>query len=202
MLCKFHIIWPHESLESKNSHSQRTPRIGGAQLTSARTPTTRPPPLMGSPDWQGHTHPPSQCGQPLPGVTLSGHRSHPAGQSFRPQGFPRSRMSEGTRREAAQGVSVVPGPLSQLHTCLECLWDTDWEASGTILQMRRLGPCRGAAGHWLMWWPEKGRGPAQGPTVLVECQPWQEGRAAVHLQAAGVDSLPCFSVGSLSLWSV
>lgn len=39
MLCKLHIIWPHESLGPKNSCSQRTPRIGGAQLTSARTPT-------------------------------------------------------------------------------------------------------------------------------------------------------------------
>lgn len=113
MLCKLYIIWPHESLGSKNSHSQRTPRIGGAQLTSARTPTTRPSSLPGSPDWQGHTHPPSQCGQLLPGATLSGHRSDPAGQSFRPRGFTRGRMSGGARREAAEVVLVAPGPLSQ-----------------------------------------------------------------------------------------
>lgn len=60
---------------------------------------------------------------------------------------------------------VAPGPFSQFHTCLECLWDTHWEASGTILQMRTGGPVEGEhwplsgggrEGHWLMCWREKG----------------------------------------------
>lgn len=144
MLCKLHIIRPHESLGSKNSHSQRTPRIGGAQLTSARTPTSSPLPRQGAPTGRATpTHPPV-CAAPA-WATPSGHRSHPAGQSFGPQGFTQGRMSGGSRREAAGVVLVAPGPLSQPHTCLECLWDTHWEAGGTILQMRTLGPCGGGA---------------------------------------------------------
>lgn len=43
-----------------------------------------------------------------------------------------------------------------------------------------------------MCWHFGGQGPTQGPVVSVESQPQQEGRMAVDLQAAMVDSLPCF----------
>lgn len=146
MLCKLHIIRPHESLGSKNSHSQKTPRIGEAQLTSARTPTTRPSPLPGSPNWQHHTHPPSQRGQPLPGGTLSEHRSHLAGQSFRPQGLTKGSLSGGARRRQPR---VIGGPKDCLPSTIQA-----WNAQGTEAHGKPLkpsyhedtGPCGGGAG--------------------------------------------------------
>lgn len=46
----------------------------------------------------------------------------------------------------------------------------------------------GQEGHWLVL----RTGPAWDPVVLVESVSHQEGRAAVQLWAARVDSLPCF----------
>lgn len=102
-------------------------------------------------------------------------------------------------------MSVDPGPLSQPCACLKWLWEAHWEASRTILQMRTLGSLHREPGKAdlasVRWWTgglladmlaSEGQEPAQVPVVSVESRPQQEGRLAVDLQAAMVDSLPCF----------
>lgn len=167
MLCKLHIIWPHESLEPKNSCSQRTPRIGGAQLTYARTPTTMPSPLPGSPDWQGHTHPPSvgsHCLRlPYQGTDLTQLVKAPGLEAS-----PRAECLE-ELRGGCRGCGVSLRTLPQTCPCLECPWEPLWETSGSTLKTR-LGPSSiegdmegdqtsltftwllSGRGHWLMCW--------------------------------------------------
>lgn len=94
------------------------------------------------------------------------------------------------------------GTPSPVPSHLGCQWGGPGEAIGTILQMRTWDPVEGEhrrgtwplsdgrqEGHWLICWCE---GPAQDPRIWVESLPQQEGRAAVGLQAARLDSLPCF----------
>lgn len=133
MLCKLHIIWPHESLEPKNSCSQRTPRIGGAQLTCARTPTTMPSPLLGSPDWQGHTHPPS-VGSHCLRLLYQGTDLTQLAKAPGLEASPRAECLE-EPRGGCQGCGSSLRTLPQTCPCLECPWETPWEASGSTLQM-------------------------------------------------------------------
>lgn len=156
MLCKLYIIWPHESLGSKNSHSQRTPRIGGAQLTSARTPTTGRLPCQGAPAGRATPTPPPSVGSCCLGplylgtdliqlVKASGLEALPGAECLEEPGGRQLRLCWWPR-------DPFPSPV----TCLEWLREAHWEASRTVLQMRTLGPIQGEHGKadlaTVRWW--------------------------------------------------